>query len=103
MNVSLSASWVGEEPLGPVKNGVHEMAREGFIRQAKLSEGGGRARPLGKDGMGVEAGLGSSEDWRGGMDDGVFVRAVCGESRTYGHEGGLRLYVLCGLPTLFVP
>lgn len=27
------------------------------------------------------------------MDLGVFVRAVCGESRTYGNEGGSRLYV----------
>jgi len=27
------------------------------------------------------------------MDFGVFVRAVCGESRTYGKEGGSRLYV----------
>ena len=41
------------------------------------------------------------EDWGGevewkkrlGMDFGVFVRAVCGESRTYGNEGGSRLYV----------
>ncbi len=27
------------------------------------------------------------------MDFGVFVRAVCGESRTYGKEGGSRLYL----------
>ncbi|XLR04069.1 hypothetical protein S83_070267, partial [Arachis hypogaea] len=41
------------------------------------------------------------EDWAGevewkkrlGMDFGVFVRAVCGESRTYGNEGGSRLYM----------
>lgn len=35
------------------------------------------------------------ERWkkRLGMDLGVFVRAVCGESRTYGNEGGSRLYV----------
>lgn len=40
------------------------------------------------------------EDWREerwkkrlGMDLGVFVRAVCGENRTYGNEGGSRLYV----------
>ncbi|KAL0903050.1 hypothetical protein M5K25_028259 [Dendrobium thyrsiflorum] len=38
---------------------------------------------------------GTQVDWRGGirMDLGVFVRAVCGESRTYGNEGGSRLYV----------
>jgi len=28
------------------------------------------------------------------MDDRVFVRAVCGESRTYGNEGGSLLYVV---------
>lgn len=35
------------------------------------------------------------ERWkkRLGMGLGVFVRAVCGESRTYGNEGGSRLYV----------
>ncbi|KAL0277981.1 UNVERIFIED_CONTAM: hypothetical protein Sradi_7307600 [Sesamum radiatum] len=35
------------------------------------------------------------ERWkkRLGMDLGVFVRAVCGENRTYGNEGGSRLYV----------
>nr|QUV77422.1 NADH dehydrogenase subunit 2 [Dolichandrone spathacea] len=27
------------------------------------------------------------------MDLGVFVRAVCGENRTYGNEGGSRLYI----------
>lgn len=34
------------------------------------------------------------ERWkkRLGMDLGVFVRAVCGESRTYGNEGGSRLW-----------
>jgi hypothetical protein len=41
------------------------------------------------------------------MDDRVFVRAVCGESRTYGKEGGSRLSIRVvwwlGLPTLFVP
>lgn len=33
------------------------------------------------------------------MDDGVFVRAVCGESRTYGNEGGSRLYFVVVGPT----
>ena len=37
--------------------------------------------------------LGEKETERLGMDCGVFVRAVCGESRTYGNEGGSRLYV----------
>ena len=37
--------------------------------------------------------LGEKETERLGMDCGVFVRAVCGESRTYGNEGGsLRVY-----------
>ena len=40
--------------------------------------------------------LGEKETERLGMDCGVFVRAVCGESRTYGNEGGSRLYVTCG-------
>lgn len=31
------------------------------------------------------------------MDLGVFVRAVCGENRTYGNEGGSRLFYTCSV------